>query len=135
MSRRATIPDRILKLLADGKPRTSAEIAAEIRGSDSKVGHFIRVAREPGEKQQIRAVDRNGYKGSARYVLGQGENVHVRPAPVTVAKLAERSDDELTETQLDAKYRGYARWWPTPDLVVLSEIDAMVRSGVSHADR
>lgn len=127
MSRRASIPDRILQLLADGKPRTTSEIAAEIKASDSKVGNFVRIARVPDETQQIRAFDKGGYKGSVRYVLGKGENVYLRPAPVTYAKLAALPDEILTEAQLDAKYRGYARWWPTPDVVVLKSFDAMVR--------
>jgi hypothetical protein len=127
MSRHATLAKRILALLEDGKPRTSTEIAAEIRGSDSKVGLFLRVARTPGEAQQVRALDKGGYKGAVRYVLGKGENVYVRPAPVAAAQLAARADAELTEEQLDAKYRGYGRWWPAADAVVQKSFDAMVR--------
>jgi DNA-binding CsgD family transcriptional regulator len=135
MSAPATIAERIRLLMADGEPRASADIAAKIGGSNSKVGQYLRIAREPGAKQEIHAVDKGGYMGAVRYVIGKGENICMSPAPATLAQMAARSDDEMTDAELDAKHRGLARWWPKPDVLVLSAMDSMVRMGASHADR
>lgn len=126
-----TIADRILALLADGKPRTSAEIARAIDANLRRVDQLLKVAREPGGRQQLHAADRGGQFNSVRYVIGPGENNYSRPA--AIVRSAEDGLDKdrlegLTDAQLDAKYRGQWRW-PKVDAVVLRSIDAMVRMG------
>jgi hypothetical protein len=126
MSAPASIAVRVRKLMADGKPRTATEIADAISASPSKVGDFVRVAREPGRNQELHAIDKGGKARAVRYVTGNGENVTVRPAPATLA--AKLRDDELTDDELDARYRSRSNW-PAVDVVLLRSIDSMVRMG------
>lgn len=122
--RKLTIPERIIDLMADRLPRTSTEIADVLDVNVSKVNDFMRVARIPGRRQELHALDRNGKAGAARYVIGKGENAALRSAPIAERKT--RVDD-LTDAELDDMHRPRARWWPAVDVVVLNSINAMVR--------
>lgn len=132
MTARISIAVRVRKLMADGEPRTACEIAEAIGASDSKVGDFLRVAREPGRNQEVHAIDKGGKFNAARYVIGKGENAFLRPSPVSESRKAEK---DMTEDELDALHRARARWWTPVDVLVLQSINAMVRMGASHANR
>jgi hypothetical protein len=111
MSAHATIAERIRTLMADGKPRTAAQIAKDIKAIPARVNDFLRLTREPGFDQEFRAFDRGGYRKAIRYVRGRGENVQYRNCPPR--RVARRSVAD--------------KWWPAADVVVLRSFDEMVR--------
>lgn len=116
----------IRELLSDGKPRTARQIADEIHRDISKVNEYLRIARTPGRRQEVRAFDRGGNCRSVRYVCGKGENADVRRSPVSQSRIEKEKENE---TRLDRKHQRDGRRFPKVDPVLLNAINSMVRMG------
>lgn len=140
-----SLPTKIRELMApkDGAapvPRTAAEVA-ELLGAEKRPVRDVLAAMVLRETAHI--LEWRGSYHEIVFVHGPGENA-VRPLSATPAayrkRLAEKrrkatgAHDGLSDAQIDEMYRASDNWWPRADLVVVSSIDAMVRSKEpSHA--
>jgi hypothetical protein len=116
--------DKIRALMLDGMPRTTLQVADALGFSLVTSVVYFRHASHPGEFQEVHSVDNMGMNGAPRYVWGKGKNKALKRAPRYV-----KPEDEMTDRELDAQHRGFFKWWPEPDLLVIRTIDSMVRMG------
>ncbi|RKE36663.1 hypothetical protein B0G76_2865 [Paraburkholderia sp. BL23I1N1] len=138
-----SLPTKIRELMAPkddaaAVPRTAAEVA-ELLSAEKRSVRDVLSAMVLRETAHI--VEWRGSYHEIVYVFGPGENAP-KPLSATPAAYRKRLIEKrrkaagmpagMSDTEVDEMYRAGDNWWPRADPVVVSSIDAMVRSKWSN---